>query len=179
MSRIGKSPVQIPAKVSVDINGLIITVKGPKGELKRLMPEGVNFVQKENQIVVTPSTTKRFSMERHGLCRTLIANMMEGVTDGYSKKLEIVGVGSRAQVKGKTLVVSAGYSHPVEMTPPDGITYKVESNTNVIVSGIDKEIVGNEAAKIRSIRPPEPYKGKGIKYQGERIIRKAGKSGKK
>ena len=179
MSRIGKSPVQIPDKVSVVINGLNITVKGPKGELKRLMPEGVNFVQKENQIVVTPSTTKRYSMERHGLCRTLISNMMQGVTDGYSKKLEIVGVGSRAQVKGKTLVVSAGYSHPVEMIPPDGITYKVESNTNVTVSGIDKEIVGNEAAKIRSIRPPEPYKGKGIKYQDERIIRKAGKSGKK
>ena len=147
MSRIGKSPVQIPEKVSVDINGLIVTVKGPKGELKRLMPEGVNFVQEENQIIVTPSTTKRYSIERHGLCRTLISNMVQGVTDGYSKKLEIVGVGSRAQVKGKTLVVSAGYSHPVEMTPPDGITYKVESNTNVIVSGIDKEIVGNEAAK--------------------------------
>ena len=179
MSRIGKSPVHIPDKVSVVINGLNVTVKGPKGELKRLMPEGVNFVQKENQIVVSPSTTKRHSRERHGLCRTLISNMMQGVTDGYSKKLEIVGVGSRAQVKGKTLVVSAGYSHPVEMTPPDGITYKVESNTNVTVSGIDKEIVGNEAAKIRSIRPPEPYKGKGIKYQGERIIRKAGKSGKK
>ena len=179
MSRIGKSPVHIPDKVSVVINGLNVTVKGPKGELKRLMPEGVNFVQKENQIVVSPSTTKRYSRERHGLCRTLIANMMQGVTDGYTKTLEIVGVGSRAQVKGKTLVVSAGYSHPVEMNPPDGITYKVESNTNVTVSGIDKEIVGNEAAKIRSIRPPEPYKGKGIKYQGERIIRKAGKSGKK
>ena len=179
MSRIGKSPVHIPDKVSVVINGLNVTVKGPKGELKRLMPEGVNFVQKENQIVVSPSTTKRYSRERHGLCRTLIANMMQGVTDGYTKKLEIVGVGSRAQVKGKTLVVSAGYSHPVEMNPPDGITYKVESNTNVTVSGIDKEIVGNEAAKIRSIRPPEPYKGKGIKYQDERIIRKAGKSGKK
>ena len=179
MSRIGKSPVHIPDKVSVVINGLNVTVKGPKGELKRLMPEGVNFVQKENQIVVSPSTTKRYSRERHGLCRTLISNMVQGVTDGYTKKLEIVGVGSRAQVKGKTLVVSAGYSHPVEMNPPDGITYKVESNTNVTVSGIDKEIVGNEAAKIRSIRPPEPYKGKGIKYQGERIIRKAGKSGKK
>ena len=179
MSRIGKSPVQIPDKVTVDINGLTITVKGPKGELKRLMPEGVNFDQKENQIVVTPATTKRYSKERHGLCRTLISNMVQGVTEGYSKKLEIVGVGSRAQVKGKNLVVSAGYSHPVEMSPPDGITYKVESNTNVTVSGIDKEIVGNEAAKIRSIRPPEPYKGKGIKYQGERIIRKAGKSGKK
>ena len=179
MSRIGKSPVQIPDKVSVDIKGLIVTVKGPKGELKRIMPEGVSFDQKENQIVVSPSTTKRYSRERHGLCRTLISNMVQGVSEGYSKKLEIVGVGSRAQVKGKNLVVSAGYSHPVEMSPPDGITYKVESNTNVTVSGIDKEIVGNEAAKIRSIRPPEPYKGKGIKYQGERIIRKAGKSGKK
>ncbi len=179
MSRIGKAPVLIPEKVSVDINGLTITVKGPKGELKRLMPEGVNFNKKENEIVVTPSTSKRFARERHGLCRTLIANMVQGVSEGFIKKLEIVGVGSRAQVKGKNLIVSAGYSHPVEIIPPDGITYKVESNTNVIVSGIDKEIVGNEAAKIRSIRPPEPYKGKGIKYQDERIIRKAGKSGKK
>ena len=179
MSRIGKSPVLIPDKVSVDIDGLTVTVKGPKGELKRLMPEGVNFNKKENEIFVMPSTTKRFSKERHGLCRTLIANMVQGVSEGFVKQLEIVGVGSRAQVKGKNLVVSAGYSHPVEIIPPEGITYKVESNTNVFVSGIDKEIVGNEAAKIRSIRPPEPYKGKGIKYHDERIIRKAGKSGKK
>ena len=179
MSRIGKNPVLIPDKVSIDIDGLTVTVKGPKGELKRLMPEGVNFNKKENEIFVTPSTSKRFSRERHGLCRTLIANMVQGVSEGFVKQLEIVGVGSRAQVKGKNLVVSAGYSHPIEMTPPDGITYKVESNTNVIVTGIDKEIVGNEAAKIRSIRPPEPYKGKGIKYLDERIIRKAGKSGKK
>ena len=105
--------------------------------------------------------------------------MVIGVSEGYSKKLEIVGVGSRAQVKGKTLVVSAGYSHPVEMAPPEGITFTVENNTNVTVSGTDKELVGNEAAKIRAIRPPEPYKGKGIKYAGERILRKAGKSGKK
>ena len=179
MSRIGKNPVLIPEKVSVDINGLTITVKGPKGELKRLMPEGVNFDQKDNEIIVSPTTSKRFSRERHGLCRTLIANMVQGVSEGFVKQLEIVGVGSRAQVKGKNLVVSAGYSHPVEIIPPEGITYKVESNTNVFVSGIDKEIVGNEAAKIRSIRPPEPYKGKGIKYHDERIIRKAGKSGKK
>ena len=179
MSRIGKNPVLIPEKVSVDIEGLTITVKGPKGELKRLMPDGINFDKKDNKIIVTPSTSKRFSKERHGLCRTLIANMVQGVSEGFVKQLEIVGVGSRAQVKGKNLVVSAGYSHPVEMAPPDGITYKVENNTNVIVSGIDKEVVGNEAAKIRSIRPPEPYKGKGIKYHDERIIRKAGKSGKK
>tara|TARA_Y100000589_G_scaffold250196_1_gene238320 strand:+ start:9694 stop:10233 length:540 start_codon:yes stop_codon:yes gene_type:complete len=179
MSRIGKTPVLIPDKVSIEINGLIILVKGPKGELKRLMPEGVSFKQEENQIVVSPTSTKRYSRQRHGLCRALVANMVKGVSEGFSKKLEIVGVGSRAQVKGKKLVVSAGYSHPIEMDPPDGITYKVESNTNVIVSGIDKEIVGNEAAKIRSIRPPEPYKGKGIKYHDERILRKAGKSGKK
>tara|TARA_Y100000589_G_scaffold232638_1_gene220199 strand:- start:2100 stop:2639 length:540 start_codon:yes stop_codon:yes gene_type:complete len=179
MSRIGKSPVQIPEKVSVDIDGLLITVKGPKGELKRLMPEGVDFDKNENEVIVSPSTSKRFSRERHGLCRTLVSNMVQGVSEGFTKKLEIVGVGSRAQVKGKNLIVSAGYSHQIEMVPPEGITYKVESNTNVIVTGIDKEIVGNEAAKIRSIRPPEPYKGKGIKYHDERIIRKAGKSGKK
>ena len=179
MSRIGKSPVSIPDKVSVEIDGLHITVKGPKGELKRVMPEGIIFDKKENQILVNPSTNKRYSRQRHGLCRTLIFNMVQGVSEGFTKKLEIVGVGSRAQVKGKNLVVSAGYSHPVEIIPPEGITFKVESNTNVFVSGIDKEIVGNEAAKIRSIRPPEPYKGKGIKYHDERIIRKAGKSGKK
>ena len=179
MSRIGKSPVLIPEKVSVDIDGLHVTVKGPKGELKRLMPDGINFDKKENEILISPSTNKRYSRQRHGLCRTLIFNMVQGVSEGFTKKLEIVGVGSRAQVKGKNLVVSAGYSHPVEMIPPDGITYKVENNTNVTVSGIDKEVVGNEAAKIRSIRPPEPYRGKGIKYHDERIIRKAGKSGKK
>ena len=179
MSRIGKAPVLIPDKVTVDFDGLTVTVKGPKGELKRQMPEGVSFDKKDNTVVVSPTTTKIFSRQRHGLCRALIANMVEGVSKGFSKKLEIIGVGSRAQVKGKNLIVSAGYSHPVEMIPPDGITYKVESNTNVTVSGIDKEIVGNEAAKIRSIRPPEPYKGKGIKYHDERILRKAGKSGKK
>ena len=179
MSRIGKNPVPLPDKVTVSLDGLTVKVKGPKGELERTLPEGVNISQEENTLVVSPSTTKRFSRERHGLCRTLVANMVEGVSNGYSKSLEIVGVGSRAQVKGKTLVVSAGYSHPVEMEPPDGITFKVENNTKVIVSGIDKELVGNEAAKVRAIRPPEPYKGKGIKYEGERILRKAGKSGKK
>ena len=133
----------------------------------------------DNSIVVAPTSTKRTSRERHGLCRTLVSNMVIGVSKGYSKKLEIVGVGSRAQVKGKTLVVSAGYSHPVEMDPPTGVTFAVENNTSVLVSGADKELVGNEAAKVRAIRPPEPYKGKGIKYEGERILRKAGKTGKK
>ena len=179
MSRIGKNPVPVPDKVTVSLEGLTIKVKGPKGELQRTLPDGVNISQVENTIVVTPSTDKRFSRERHGLCRTLVANMVEGVSKGYSKSLEIVGVGSRAQVKGKKLVVSAGYSHPVEMDPPEGITFAVENNTKVTVSGTDKELLGNEAAKVRAIRPPEPYKGKGIKYEGERIMRKAGKSGKK
>ncbi len=179
MSRIGKKPIPIPEKVDVKLDGLFVTVKGPKGELSRTLPEGVSLSQLEGSIVVSADSEKRRSRERHGLSRTLVANMIEGVSNGYSKQLEIVGVGSRAQLKGKTLVVSAGYSHPVEIIPPDGITFKVESNTNVLVTGIDKELVGNEAAKIRSIRPPEPYKGKGIKYAGERIVRKAGKSGKK
>ena len=179
MSRIGKNPVPVPDKVTVSLDGLTVKVKGPKGELERTLPEGVSVSQEANSIVVTPTSTKRISRERHGLSRTLVANMIEGVHNGYSKALEIVGVGSRAQVKGTTLVVSAGYSHPVEMPAPAGITFKVENNTRVIVSGIDKELVGNEAAKVRAIRPPEPYKGKGIKYEGERILRKAGKSGKK
>ena len=179
MSRIGKTPIQLPEKVAVTLDGLSVTVKGPKGELSRTLPDGVSISQVENTIVVAPTSEKRKSRERHGLCRTLIANMVEGVSKGYSRRLEIVGVGSRAQVKGKTLVVSAGFSHPIEVVPPSGITFAVENNTNVTVSGADKELVGNEAAKIRAIRPPEPYKGKGIKYQGERIRRKAGKSGKK
>ncbi|CAI8157226.1 MAG: 50S ribosomal protein L6 [Prochlorococcus sp.] len=179
MSRIGKNPIPLPEKVAVTLDGLTVTVKGPKGELNRTLPEGVSISQVENTIVVTPTSQKRKSRERHGLCRSLVANMVEGVSKGYDRKLEIIGVGSRAQVKGKNLVVSAGYSHPVEMVPPAGITFAVENNTKVTVSGADKELVGNEAAKIRAIRPPEPYKGKGIKYEGERILRKAGKSGKK
>ena len=179
MSRIGKQPIPIPEKVAVTIDGLAVKVKGPKGELNRLLPEGVSIAQVDNNIVVSPSSDKRRSRERHGLCRSLVANMIEGVSKGYTRKLEIVGVGSRAQVKGQNLLVSAGYSHPIEVIPPDGITFSVQNNTNVTVSGADKELVGNEAAKIRSIRPPEPYKGKGIKYEGERILRKAGKSGKK
>ena len=179
MSRIGKAPIPIPDKVSVSLNGLDVTVKGPKGELSRTLPDGVDIAQDGNALVVTPSSTSRRSRERHGLCRTLVANMVVGVSQGYTRKLEIVGVGYRAAVQGKKLVVSAGYSHQIEMVPPDGITFAVENNTNVFVSGADKELVGNEAAKVRAIRPPEPYKGKGIKYEGERILRKAGKTGKK
>ncbi|EDY37833.1 50S ribosomal protein L6 [Cyanobium sp. PCC 7001] len=169
----------MPDKVTVSLSGLAVTVKGPKGELSRTLPEGVSVAQEGSTIVVSPTSESRRSRERHGLCRTLVANMVEGVSQGYTRKLEIVGVGYRAAVQGKKLVVSAGYSHPVEMVPPDGVTFTVEGTTTVLVSGADKELVGNEAAKVRAIRPPEPYKGKGIKYAGERILRKAGKTGKK
>ena len=179
MSRIGKAPISVPDKVTVSLNGLAVTVKGPKGELSRTLPDGVTISQEGNTLQVNPINTSRRSRERHGLSRTLVANMVEGVSKGYTRKLEIVGVGYRAAVQGTKLVVSAGYSHPVEMVPPEGVSFSVENNTTVFVSGADKEVVGNEAAKVRAIRPPEPYKGKGIKYEGEKILRKAGKTGKK
>ncbi|MEY3464042.1 MAG: hypothetical protein RLZZ468_1820 [Cyanobacteriota bacterium] len=179
MSRIGKAPIPVPSGVTVTLSGLDVTVKGPKGELKRTLPEGVAIAQEGSSLLVSPADGSRRSRERHGLCRTLVANMVEGVSQGFTRKLEIVGVGYRAAVQGKKLVVSAGYSHQVEMVPPDGVTFTVEGNTTVLVSGPSKELVGNEAAKVRAIRPPEPYKGKGIKYEGERILRKAGKTGKK
>jgi len=179
MSRIGKAPISVPDKVTVSLNGLAVTVKGPKGELSRTLPDGVSISQEAGTLQVSPVNESRRSRERHGLSRTLVANMVEGVSQGFTRKLEIVGVGYRAAVQGKKLVVSAGYSHPVEMVPPEGVTFTVENNTTVFVSGADKELVGNEAAKVRAIRPPEPYKGKGIKYEGEKILRKAGKTGKK
>ena len=179
MSRIGKAPISVPDIVTVSLNGLAVTVKGPKGELSRTLPDGVTISQEGNTLQVNPVNTSRRSRERHGLSRTLVANMVEGVSQGFTRKLEIVGVGYRASLQGKKLVVSAGYSHPVEMVPPEGVSFSVENNTTVFVSGADKEAVGNEAAKVRAIRPPEPYKGKGIKYEGEKILRKAGKTGKK
>jgi len=179
MSRIGKAPISVPDKVTVSLNGLAVTVKGPKGELSRTLPDGVSISQEGGTLQVSPVNESRRSRERHGLSRTLVANMVEGVSQGFTRKLEIVGVGYRASVQGTMLVVSAGYSHPVEMVPPEGVTFTVENNTTVFVSGPDKELVGNEAAKVRAIRPPEPYKGKGIKYEGEKILRKAGKTGKK
>lgn len=180
MSRIGKKPVPIPDKVTVTLDGLSIAVKGPKGSLERTLPEKVTVAQKDNTIVVTPVDSSRTARERHGLCRTLVANMIEGVSKGYSKQLEIIGVGYRAQVKGTTLILNVGYSKPVEMVMPEGITAAMveKSNTQVIISGINKEVVGNTAARVRAVRPPEPYKGKGIRYQGEYVRRKAGKAGK-
>ncbi len=179
MSRIGKRPIPVPAKVSVTINGQDVQVKGPKGELSRRLPTGVTVTQEGDTIVVQRRDESRLARERHGLCRTLVANMVEGVSNGYQKRLEIQGIGYRAQVQGRNLNMSLGYSHPVVFEPPAGIEFAVENNTNVIVSGIDKELVGNTAASIRASRPPEPYKGKGVRYAGEQVRRKVGKSGKK
>ncbi|MBF2077284.1 MAG: 50S ribosomal protein L6 [Synechococcales cyanobacterium T60_A2020_003] len=179
MSRIGKRPIPLPQKVTVSINGQNVSVKGPKGELSRVLPEEVEIVQDDNVVLVKRRNDSRIARQRHGLSRTLLANMVEGVSQGFQKKLEIQGVGYRAQVQGRNLTLNVGYSNPVQITPPDGVQVAVENNTNVIVSGIDKEVVGNVAATIRAVRPPEPYKGKGIRYSGEFVRRKVGKAGKK
>ena len=179
MSRIGKRPISIPAKVQVTIDGSHIAVKGPKGELSRSLPTAVNVEQEGETLLVLRRDESRTSRQLHGLSRTLVANMVEGVSQGFQRRLEILGVGYRAQVQGRNLTLNVGYSHPVQIDPPEGIQVAVENNTNVIVSGFDKELVGNTAAKIRSVRPPEPYKGKGIRYVGEVVRRKAGKAGKK
>ncbi|MDJ0648441.1 MAG: 50S ribosomal protein L6 [Xenococcaceae cyanobacterium MO_188.B19] len=178
MSRIGKRPIPIPSKVTVDIKGQHVTVKGPKGTLAREIPSLIGISQEGSEIKVIPENNSRIARQRHGLCRTLIANMVEGVSKGFEKRLQILGVGYRAQAQGKKLTLNVGYSKPVEMDMPEGIQVAVEKNTEVIVGGIDKEVVGNVAAKIRAVRPPEPYKGKGIRYLGEMVRRKAGKTGK-
>lgn len=179
MSRIGKRLIPVPPKVTVDISGQQVTVKGPKGELSRVLPAEVEVTQDGGLLSVVRRDESRPARQRHGLCRTLVANMVEGVSQGFQRKLEIQGVGYRAQVQGRNLNLNIGYSHPVQIEPPEGVQFVVENNTNVIVSGIDKEIVGNIAAQIRAVRPPEPYKGKGIRYSGELVRRKAGKAGKK
>lgn len=179
MSRIGKRPITLPAKVTITINGQEVVVKGPKGELSRVLPAGVTIKTEGDTINVDRVNDSRMARERHGLCRTLVANMVEGVSTGFTRRLEIQGVGYRAAVQGKNLNMNMGYSHPVVIEPPVGVQFQVENNVNVIVSGIDKEIVGNTAAKIRSVRPPEPYKGKGIRYAGEFVRRKVGKTGGK
>ncbi|HEY9672551.1 MAG TPA: 50S ribosomal protein L6 [Waterburya sp.] len=179
MSRIGKRPIDIPGKVTVTIDGQHIIVKGPKGELNRTLPEQVKVEQEGTTLRVVRRDESRAARQRHGLSRTLVANMVEGVSKGFEKRLEIQGVGYRAQVQGRNLILNVGYSKPVEIAPPEGIQVAVENNTNVIVSGNNKEIVGNTAARIRAVRPPEVYKGKGIRYAGEMVRRKAGKAGKK
>jgi large subunit ribosomal protein L6 len=177
MSRVGKLPVPVPDGVEVVIDGLHVRVAGPKGELEQHLPAGVAVAQDDDgAVVVTRHDDAPTSRARHGLSRALIANMVQGVTEGYTKRLELVGVGYRATQKGDGLEVQVGYSHPVPMSPPDGITLQVPTQTEIVVSGIDKQLVGQVAANIRRIRPPEPYKGKGIKYAGERVRRKAGKA---
>lgn len=179
MSRIGKRPITVPSIVTVTIDGSHVAVKGPKGELSRVLPSAVTVEQEGETLFVKRRDESRESRQLHGLSRTLVANMVEGVSQGFVRRLEIQGVGYRAQVQGRSLTLNVGYSHPVQIEPPTGIQLAVEANTNVIVSGFDKEMVGNIAAQIRAVRPPEPYKGKGIRYAGEVVRRKAGKAGKK
>ena len=178
MSRIGNKVITIPAGVEVNINDNFATVKGPKGELKQQFDKDMTFNIEGNEItVVRPSDSKRHRTV-HGTTRAILANMIEGVSAGFKKELELIGVGYRAQMQGKKLVLSVGYSHPVEFEAIDGITLGVEGNTKVSIEGINKEVVGQYAAKVRAVRPPEPYKGKGIRYVGEYVRRKEGKTGK-
>ncbi|MGF1480344.1 MAG: 50S ribosomal protein L6 [Cyanophyceae cyanobacterium] len=179
MSRIGKLPIAVPDKVTVTINGQHVAVKGPKGSLARELPSLVTITQDGNTLQVVRDDESRPARQLHGLSRTLVFNMVEGVSQGFQKRLQIRGVGYRAQAQGSKLTLNVGYSKPVDMQMPDGIQVAVERNTEVTVSGIDKEVVGNVAAKIRAVRPPEPYKGKGIRYADEFIRQKAGKAGKK
>ena len=178
MSRIGKQPVAIPAGVTVTINGSEVTVKGAKGELKRTFAPAMKIEQKDGSVVVTRPNDAKENRALHGLTRTLIHNMVVGVSEGFQKVLEVNGVGYRAGKSGKVLTLNLGYSHPVEMTDPEGIETVCDGQNKIIVKGIDKEKVGQYAAEIRTKRPPEPYKGKGIKYETETIIRKVGKTGK-
>lgn len=178
MSRIGKQPITVPAGVEVKIDGQTVTVKGPKGTLTDSFNRDMAIAMENNELTVTRPSDRKDHRSLHGLTRSLLANMVQGVTEGFSKDLEINGVGYRAAKQGKKLVLSLGYSHPVEMEEPDGITIEVPSNTSIKISGADKQKVGQFAAEVREKRPPEPYKGKGIKYAGEVIIRKEGKAGK-
>ena len=177
MSRIGKTPVPIPTSVEIAIDGANIEVKGPKGSLNLVLAEGISLTQEDESLVVHRENDERQSKALHGLTRSLINNMVIGVTEGYSKQLELVGVGYRVQAKGKTnLEFQLGFSHPVNVSAPDGIEFDVPSPTELNISGIDKQMVGQVAADIRALKTPEPYKGKGIRYAGEHIIRKAGKA---
>lgn len=180
MSRIGKKEIIVPSGVTVQIDeNNLVSVKGPKGELTQLISKDITVNQEDGKLTVTRPSDHKTHRALHGLSRTLINNMIVGVTEGYSKKLEIVGVGYRAAKQGKKLVLSLGFSHPVEMEDPEGIEVEVPTQTEIIVKGINKQQVGNYASKIRDWRKPEPYKGKGIKYSGEHIRRKEGKTGKK
>lgn len=176
MSRIGKKPVVIPSNVTVKLNGQALSVKGPKGELNDTFHPNISLEIKDNEIIATRSDDKKENRALHGLTRSLIQNMILGVSEGYSKTLDIVGVGYRVELKENNLLINIGYSHPIYFMPPAGITLQAPLPTQIVISGIDKQLVGAVASKIRSIRKPEPYKGKGIKYSTEVIRRKAGKT---
>jgi len=178
MSRIGRLPITVPSGVDVTIEGRTVTVKGPKGSLTRELHPDMTVAREDDRLVVTRPTEQKTHKQLHGLTRTLVNNMVVGVTDGYRKSLEITGVGYRAAKVGEKLQLNLGYSHPIEIAPPTGISFEVENPTHLAVLGIDKELVGQVAAQVRSTRKPEPYKGKGVKYAGEYIRRKAGKAGK-
>jgi large subunit ribosomal protein L6 len=179
MSRIGVKPIPVPGTVTITVEpGNAVKVKGPKGELSQVFARRLSILQEDGVVRVERPNDEGESKALHGLTRSLLNNMVVGVTDGYTKNLEILGVGYRAAMDGKNLVLNVGYSHPVRLVAPEGITYAVEGTNRVAVSGIDKQVVGEEAARIRGVRPPEPYKGKGIRYQGEFVRRKAGKAGK-
>ncbi|MEJ9210803.1 50S ribosomal protein L6 [Bacillus smithii] len=178
MSRIGKKPIEIPSGVTVTVEKNTVTVKGPKGSLTRTFNPDLNIEVGEKEIVVTRPSDSKEHRALHGTTRALLANMVEGVSKGFEKSLELIGVGYRAQKQGKKLVLNVGYSHPVEIEPEEGIEIEVPSNTKIVVKGVSKERVGALAANIRDVRPPEPYKGKGIRYEGEYVRRKEGKTGK-
>lgn len=179
MSRIGKQPIPLPDGVEVELEQDHIVVTGPKGELRQRILSGIDVSLEEGQIVVRRQSDAKPHRERHGLMRTLIANMVQGVTEGYHKELHIVGMGYRAELDGDVLVLSLGHSHPIRVRPPEGISFEVAGRNDVIiVRGIDKMVVGQQAADIRALRKPEPYKGKGVRYRGEHVRRKAGKAGK-
>jgi large subunit ribosomal protein L6 len=178
MSRIGRLPIPVPSGVEVTLDGQDVTVKGPKGTLTHTVIEPITITQEDGTLVVHRPDDERESRARHGLTRSLVANMVTGVTAGFSKTLEIVGVGYRVQARGRDLEFALGYSHPVPVQAPEGITFEVQAPTRFVVSGIDKQAVGEVAAKIRKLRKPDPYKGKGVRYQGEVIRRKVGKAGK-
>ncbi|MGX6395923.1 50S ribosomal protein L6 [Rothia kristinae] len=178
MSRIGRLPISVPAGVEVTIDGSRVAVKGSKGELSRTISAPITVSQDDGVITVSRPDDERVSRSLHGLSRTLISNMIQGVSEGYSKKLEIVGTGYRVTAKGTDLEFALGYSHPITVKAPEGITFAVEGNNKLTVSGIDKQQVGQVAANIRGLRAPDPYKGKGIRYAGEQIRRKVGKAGK-
>lgn len=178
MSRIGKMPIEVPTGVDIKIDGTKVVVKGSKGELTREFTDRVEFGVEEGVVTLTRDSDSPQSRALHGLSRALLANMVEGVSSGFSKELEIQGVGYRASLKGRDIELLVGFSHPVNVQAPDGITFDVPEPTKIVVTGIDKEMVGQVAANIRKVRPPEPYKGKGIRYSGEHVRRKAGKAGK-